>query len=155
MSCALIKIPWPVCVPVGAVSGLHILIMITAKQLLPLVSWLVSLVFFPGLKKLQICSIPGRSNNSPDFDAAVLPCKKISSELHTSHYSECRFSSVGCNQPKRQKTKKKEPLQINLNIFIIIFMSQTVHISYRLYLHIYQVVSYYILCTRWSNELVF
>lgn len=115
----------------------------------------VSLGFFPGLKKLQICSIAGRSNNSPDFDAAVLPCNKISFELHTSHYSECRFSSLGCDQPKRQKKKKKEPLQINLNIFIIICMSQTVHISYRLYLHIYQVVSYYSLCTRWSNELVF
>lgn len=50
VSCALIKIPWPVCVPVGAVSVLHILIMITAKQLLPLVPWL-SHVFFPGLKK--------------------------------------------------------------------------------------------------------
>lgn len=41
---------------------------------------------------------------------------------------------------KKKRQKKKEPLQTNLNIFII-FKSRTVHISYRLYLHIYQVVS--------------
>lgn len=39
-SCALIKMPWPVCVAPRAVSVLHILIMITAKQFLSLGSWL-------------------------------------------------------------------------------------------------------------------
>lgn len=54
-------------------------------------------------------------------------------------FGRSNLTSLFCSQPKRQK-EKKEPLQTNLNIFII-FKSQTVHISYRLYLHIYQVVS--------------
>lgn len=52
-SCALIKMPWPVCVALRAVSVLHILIMITAEQFLSLASWLSQRLSLPSIFTFQ------------------------------------------------------------------------------------------------------
>lgn len=129
-----------------------------AASRLPTVS--VSLVFFPGLKKLQICSIPGRSNNSPDFNAAVLPCKKISFGLRTSHsdnlvfYYSVLFFIFGLQSAKRAEEEGITP-ELFEYIYYYFYVTDCSHFLQTTFAHISSGLMYHILCPHWSNELVF